>query len=138
MKVAYTGTSDFQEFSAADFEKAGIEDGKKIKFAQGKPTEVDDAIGEALVSKEGFFGDYSFESLDDVEEGDTDAETEENERKAARKAAKKSAKKAAESSDASGAPTSGDVEAQSAGGTPGASGPSSTGRGSSTSGSTSR
>lgn len=105
MKVAYTGTSDFQKFSKADFAKAGIEDGKNHSFARGEPTEVNDEIGEALVAKDGIFGDFSFVSLEEVEEGDTNEQTEEAQRKAADKAAKRAAKKAASSSDSQGAST---------------------------------
>ena len=64
MNVKYMGTSDFQEFSAADFDKAGVQ-GKKLSFARGASVEVDDAVGEALISKEGTFGDYAFEEVVD-------------------------------------------------------------------------
>lgn len=68
MKLKYTGTADFQEFSAADFKKAGVDDARKVRFARGEATEVDDAVGEALVSKEGVFGDFKFEAVEDDEE----------------------------------------------------------------------
>ena len=67
MNVKYTGTSDFQEFSAADFKKAGVE-GKKTSFPQGESVEVDDSVGQALIAKDGIFGDFSFEEVNDEEE----------------------------------------------------------------------
>jgi hypothetical protein len=97
MNIAYTGSADFQEFSKNDFEKAGIEDAKAMRFAKGQPAEVPDEVGEALTSKEGIFGDHSFVNLDNVEEGDTEEETLEHQREAAEKAAAKVAKKAAKS-----------------------------------------
>lgn len=66
MKVKYTGTSDFQSFSKADFEKAEV-DQNKLTFERGVPVEVPDEVGQALVSKEGVFGDFSFEEADDEE-----------------------------------------------------------------------
>jgi hypothetical protein len=65
MIIKYTGTSDFQEFSKADFDKADVEGGKKVRFAKDEPTEIDDALGQALVSKEGLFGDHSFVEVDE-------------------------------------------------------------------------
>lgn len=76
MKVKYTGTSDFQEFGAADFKKADIEQGK-LRFAQGEPKEVSDEVGQALISSEGIFGDHSFEEVSE-EKGDFDDEDDED------------------------------------------------------------
>lgn len=67
MKVIYTGKSDFQEFDANDFKKAGIDGQKKVKFAQGEPTEVSDEAGQALVGAEGIFGPYSFKAHEENE-----------------------------------------------------------------------
>ena len=67
MKVKYTGTSNFQVFGKADFEKAGVEQ-DKLSFAKNKAVEVPDAIGQALVSKEGIFGSFSFEETEDEPE----------------------------------------------------------------------
>lgn len=121
MKVTYTGTSDFREFSKADFDKAGVEGGKKLSFARGETVEVDDALGEALVSKEGLFGDESFsEAEDEEDEADTT----------------KSAKAAAKASDAEGAPTSGKAAKTQSGGGDSAGSTGSTGKGSSTPSST--
>lgn len=65
MKVKYTGKSDFQEFSAADFKKAEVDDQNKVSFPKGEAVEVSDAAGEALTSKEGIFGQHSFEQVED-------------------------------------------------------------------------
>jgi len=68
MIVMYKGPSDFQEFSAADLKKAGIEDGKKVRFANGEPTEVDDAVGQKLVStdpEDNILHDYNFVEVDE-------------------------------------------------------------------------
>lgn len=73
MKVKYTGTADFQEFSAADFKKAGVE-GKKVSFPRGEAVEVSDEVGQALVSDEGLFGGHSFEEVNDEEEQADDGE----------------------------------------------------------------
>lgn len=72
-KVVYTGTADFQEFSAADFQKADIEDQKKVVFAKGEAVEVSDAAAEALTSNEGIFGGHSFE-LEKTDEPDSEAD----------------------------------------------------------------
>ena len=68
MKVKYTGTSDFRELGAADFKKAGIENQKKIVFAQGEVTEVDDEVGKALIANEGLFQYDDFEEVTDEEQ----------------------------------------------------------------------
>lgn len=68
MKVKYTGTSDFQEFSKADFEKAGVEDQGKVRFAKDEPKDISESAAEALLSKDGVFGDYSFEEADEDDE----------------------------------------------------------------------
>lgn len=73
MKVQYTGNADFQEFSAADFKKAEVDDQHKVRFAKGEPTEVSDAAGEALISEEGIFGQHSFEKVED--EGEAKSES---------------------------------------------------------------
>lgn len=62
MKVAYTGISDAQEFGAEDFKKADLEQ-RKLRFPKGEPVEVDDAVGQALIAKDGIFGDFSFEEV---------------------------------------------------------------------------
>ena len=113
MIIKYTGTSDFQEFGKADFDKAGVEGGKKLRFARNEPVEVDDTLAEALISKEGLFGDFSFEQADE-EDDDTEPKS------AAAKA------KAAAGSGA-GASTEGTADGD------GVTGPTSTGRGTSTS-----
>ena len=70
MKIVYTGPSDFQEFSKADFAKASIEH-NKIHFAKNVPQEVADEVAAALVSKDAdespIFYDYSFEEVEDNE-----------------------------------------------------------------------
>lgn len=68
MKVVYTGTSDVQQFGADDFKKADIDGQKKLTFNRGEAVEVSDEVGQALVSKEGIFGDYSFEEADEDDE----------------------------------------------------------------------
>lgn len=138
MIIAYTGTADFQEFSKADFKKAGIEDAKALRFAQGEPVEVDDELGEALTDSEGIFGDHSFTNLDDVEEGDTDEQTLENQREVAEKATKRTTRKASSTSDAGGPSTSGKTATTASTSDAGStdSGPRSTGKGTSTSGTT--
>jgi hypothetical protein len=74
-KVIYDGPSDFQEFSAADFKKADVE-GKKVKFAQGEPTEVPDEVAQALLSEEGIFGDFKFSASEEDDEEIVDDEGE--------------------------------------------------------------
>jgi hypothetical protein len=69
MKVVYAGTSDFREFSAADFKKGGFEDQKKLVFEPGVVVEVDDELGAALVGDEGLFGPEPFEEVGEDEEG---------------------------------------------------------------------
>ena len=66
MKVKYTGTSDFQEFSSADFKRAEIE-AKKTSFPRGVEVEVPDEVGQALISDEGLFGGHSFEQVEEEE-----------------------------------------------------------------------
>ena len=60
MKVIYTGKADFQEFSAEDFKKGGVEDQRKVSFPNGVPIEVSEAAGKALTSDEGLFAQDSF------------------------------------------------------------------------------
>lgn len=67
MKVQYDGSSDFREFSAADFTKAGVE-AKKISFAKGEAVEVSEEVGAALTSKEGIFGEEVFSEVREDEE----------------------------------------------------------------------
>lgn len=50
MRVVYQGTADFKELNAADLQKAGIDGFKKTVFQPGVAVEVDDAVGELLVS----------------------------------------------------------------------------------------
>lgn len=131
MFVAYTGTSDFQEFGPADFAKAGIEDAKFHRFAQGEPTEVDDNIGEALVAKSGIFGDFLFKDVSSAgENAETDEEAQVKMEKIADKAVDKNIAAAATAGDPT--PTSGPkAVAQSSGAGTGGGG-TGTGRGSST------
>lgn len=69
MKVQYDGgQTDFLELDKADFTKAGVEDGKKLRFATGEPTEVPDAVGEALIAKDGLFGDFPFKQVEEEDE----------------------------------------------------------------------
>lgn len=82
MKVTYTGSSNFREFSAKDLETLGIEDGKKHRFEKGVPQEVDDEVGQTLVE-----GNFNFVEVSDEED--------------AQKATKRAAKKAAKDSDKS-------------------------------------
>jgi membrane protein involved in colicin uptake len=125
--ITYDGPSNFQEFSAADFNKADIEQNKLV-FERGVPKEVSDEVAQALTStdpeKSPIFHDFAFSMADDEEEADDEA-------KAAKKkaAAKKSAaKKAATSQTASGSqsegsgdstPTGGNGSSTSTGGTVG-------------------
>lgn len=67
MRIEYTGTSDFQEFSKADFAQAGVEQGK-LSFPKNKPVEVPDEVAQALLSKEGVFGSFSFSEAKDEPE----------------------------------------------------------------------
>ena len=67
-QVKYTGTSDFQIFSKADFEKAGVNDQNKVTFARGEPQEVSEAAAKALTStdsEESIFHDFSFVEVDE-------------------------------------------------------------------------
>lgn len=74
--IKYTGTSDAQTFDAEDMKKEGVEGFKKTTFRKGEPVEVDDAVAEQLLGKEGIFGPYSFE---EVEEADTEGTSGEGE-----------------------------------------------------------
>lgn len=78
MKVAYTGSADFQEFSHQDFAKADL-DQNKLSFPNGEAIEVDDAVGEALISDEGIFGAFSFEEVTDEEPETNELGTEDSE-----------------------------------------------------------
>jgi hypothetical protein len=112
--VTYTGTADFQEFSAADFKKAGVEDQNKVRFANGESTEVSESAAEALTAEDGLFGGHSFELSQEDDESNEGT-------KAEKKAA---AKKSASSS--------GTIQQTDETST---SGPTSTGKGTSTQGS---
>lgn len=68
--VTYTGESDFQVFSSADFKKAKVEDQNKVTFAKGVPQEVSEAAAKALTSEDGVFGRHSFELSDEDETTD--------------------------------------------------------------------
>lgn len=68
-KVIYNGTSDVQIFDKADFAKGGVDDQGKVTFRKGEEVEVSDAAAEALLSKEGLFGDYGFEAPKEEDEG---------------------------------------------------------------------
>lgn len=70
-KVTYTGSSDFQIFTSADFKKGGVDDQNKVTFTRGEPTEVSDAAAAALTGEEGVFGPYLFEASDESETADT-------------------------------------------------------------------
>lgn len=137
--IAYVGTSDFQEFSKADFEKAGIEDAKSVRFARFEPTEVSAEIAEVLVNRnDTVFDDFLFEDLTEVgEDAETNAEQLVEQGVEAEKAGKKAEKKAAKASDSSSPETAGKA-AKTQGASPdGTGGPTSTGAGSSTGGPTS-
>lgn len=131
--IAYTGSSDFQEFSKDDLAKGGVEDGKDLRFAQGEPTEVEDEVAEALLSKEGVFGDHSFTDLSEV---GTDADTEEEQTEEQRAVAEKKAKAAAKKTAKKAASGSGATTEGTANPAAGTGGPASTGAGSSTGGPT--
>lgn len=58
MFVNYKGFADARELTAADARRAGVESGKKLTFRKGQPLEVDDAVGEALLSSPHFAGEF--------------------------------------------------------------------------------
>lgn len=104
--ITYDGPSNFQEFGAADFKKADIEQGKLV-FERGVPKEVEDEVADVLTSTDAedspIFHAFAFSEAEDHEEADDEA-------KAAKKkaAAKKSAaKKAAASQTATGSQSAG-------------------------------
>lgn len=68
MDVIYMGTADFQEFGPEDFQKANIEQDKRVRFPRGEAREVSDEVGTALVSDEGVFGDFEFVEADELTE----------------------------------------------------------------------
>lgn len=78
MFIKYTGTADFKVYTAADFKKAGLDGAKKITFSRDEPTEVDDAVGELLTSKEGLLGPEFFEEVDEDELPEEEAAEEEH------------------------------------------------------------
>jgi erythromycin esterase-like protein len=120
--IAYVGPYDFRELSKADLGTYFDEyDGKKLKFAKAVPQEIDDDVADTLLDHEHFEGEFA-----EVDEQDSEADTEAEAEKVAAKAAKKASKKAA-TTPGPGAAT---------GDTPGPTGKSSTGAGSSTSTST--
>lgn len=92
--VVYKGTSNFQEFGKADFEKADIDQGKLV-FERDVPKEVSDEVFEALTATKAedspIFYDAPFEAGPDTSEEDGDSEATRT-AKAQRKAAKQSAK----------------------------------------------
>ena len=69
--IQYTGGSDVQEFSHADFAKADLDQGK-LRFKQGVPQEVEDDVADALTStspeESPIFHDFSFEEVEVEEE----------------------------------------------------------------------
>lgn len=78
--IVYDGTADFQEFSSADFKKADV-DQDKLVFPRGKAVAVEDGVADALLSKDGIFGDHKFrepkkgdEGFDDLDEALSQAE----------------------------------------------------------------
>lgn len=77
-EVTYTGSSDFQIFSAADFEKADVKDQNKVTFAKGVPTEVSKSAAKALVSDDGIFGPYSFEEAEQGKGSEADGDGEDD------------------------------------------------------------
>lgn len=69
--VEYYGTADFKEYTAADFKKAGIENAKKVVFQPATPIELPAEVADALVSKEGLFGEELFKEIPrEIAEGD--------------------------------------------------------------------
>lgn len=70
--VQYSGTSDVQEFSKADFAKAGVEQ-NMLRFRRGEAVEVPSAVADALLSPNGVFGGYSFDEMELVEEASDNA-----------------------------------------------------------------
>lgn len=125
--ITYDGPSDFQEFGAADFAKADIEQ-TKLVFQRGVPKEVSEEVAQALTSTDAeespIFHDFAFSIAEDEEEADDEAKGAKK-KAAAKKAA---AKKAAASQTASGSqsegsgdstPTGGNGSSTSTGGTVG-------------------
>lgn len=63
--IQYTGSSDQQEFGAADFKKEGVE-AKKTVFRRHEAVEVSDEVAELLLNGgKGVFAGYSFEEAED-------------------------------------------------------------------------
>lgn len=56
--VQYTGASDTRQLSAADFKKLGVEEQGKMEFRRMEPTEVSDAVAEALLNNELVGGNF--------------------------------------------------------------------------------
>ena len=106
--ITYDGPSDYQEFGAADFKKADIDQGKLV-FQRGVPKEVSDEVAEALTSTDAdespIFHDFSFSEAEDPKEAE--AEEEAAQTKSTKK--KAAAKKSASSQTSSGSQSSGDA-----------------------------
>lgn len=66
MYVQYVGFADVREITASDLKKLGVEGGKKQSFAKGEPVEVSDEVGQALLEKSAFEGE--FQEVADPEE----------------------------------------------------------------------
>lgn len=107
-QVKYDGTSDFQIFTKADFEKAGVDDQGKVTFAKGEPTEVSEAAAAALLSSdadESIFHDFVFSEVEEDEEprGEGEADLDEEDAPPLPKGA---VDKKAEAADTSGSTSS--------------------------------
>lgn len=75
MFLNYKGFADVRELTAADARRAGVHGAKKMTFRKGEPLEVDDAVGEALLSSPDLDGEFeAAEGAPEVESaGETDS-----------------------------------------------------------------
>jgi hypothetical protein len=74
MFVNYKGVADVRELTAADAKRAGLRSGKKLTFHKGEPLEVDDAVGEELLSSSHFAGEFEAAEAPETETaGETDS-----------------------------------------------------------------
>lgn len=67
MLVKYTGPSDHRKLSKSDFERLGVEDQKAMNFNNGEVVEVDDALGEVLLTHDLLSGEFTESSQDTAE-----------------------------------------------------------------------
>lgn len=63
MKIKYTGTSDYREFSKKDLERFEVEDAKALVFPRDEPTEVPEGVGLALTDPKHPLGKEFFEEV---------------------------------------------------------------------------